>query len=183
MHGMGVQVVVMRENAVLLIKREDFEVWGLPGGEIEIGETPAQAAVREVFEETGLRVKLTRLVGLYTKPQWITVNSSNVVFAGEVIAGELSSSSSETLNVAFFKYDRLPNHLIWWSRTEIEDAINGIGGSIVRTQDVPWPKGNPTRWELYEQRDKSSLSRPEFFNSIFTRGTESIDVDGRKPNE
>lgn len=179
MHAMGVHVVVIRENSVLLAKRTDFEVWGLPGGEIETGETPAEAATREVLEETGLKVRLTRLVGLYTKPQWITVNSTNAVFAAEVIEGDLTTSD-ETLEVKFFERNALPETLIWWSRTEIEDALNGIGGSIVRTQEAPWPESNPTRRELYQQRDESGLARAEFFDSVFRKGPERVDVVGRK---
>src|SRR5436190_998514 len=107
MHGLGVHVAVIRRDEVLLVQREDFEVWGLPGGEIEPGETPAQAAVREVYEETGLNVRLTRLVGLYTKPQWIAANTSTAVFAAEVIGGDLRADTTETLSCGFYARDKM----------------------------------------------------------------------------
>jgi ADP-ribose pyrophosphatase YjhB (NUDIX family) len=179
MHGLGVHVAVIRHDEVLLVQREDFEVWGLPGGEIEPGETPAQAAVREVYEETGLNVRLTRLIGLYTKPQWTAANTSTAVFAAEVIGGELLTDTAETLNCGFFAKDQLPEHLIWWSRHEIEDALNGIGGSAVWIQDVPWPAGNPSRSELYRMRDVSGLSPVEFFYSVFKQGPEIAEVEGK----
>jgi len=55
----GVTVVVIRDGQVLLQLRADFRVWNLPGGFVESGESLADAAVREVREETGLAVRLT----------------------------------------------------------------------------------------------------------------------------
>ncbi len=62
---LGVTVAVIDEDRILLTKREDFEVWCLPGGGVDPGESVAQAAIREAREETGLEVQLTRLVGIY----------------------------------------------------------------------------------------------------------------------
>ena len=180
MHGLGVHVAVIHDDQVLLIQREDFEVWGLPGGEIDASETPAQAAVREVYEETGLEVHLTRLVGLYTKPQWTSVSTTIAVFAAEIVGGALRTDTAETVNAGFFAKDNLPEQLIWWSRQEVEDALNGIGGSAVWMQDVPWPAGNlSSRWELYRMRDESGLSPSEFFSRVFTKGPETVDVEGK----
>ncbi|MHB8625037.1 MAG: NUDIX domain-containing protein [Aggregatilineales bacterium] len=179
MAGIGVNVAVMRDNKVLLIQREDFEVWGLPGGEIESGETPAQAAVREVLEETGLVVRLTRLVGLYTKPQWTIANSVNAAFAAEIVGGELRRRTEEAIAIGFFSKAELPQQLIWWSRRQVEDALDGIGGSAVWTQEVSWPADNPDRWELYRRRDESGLSRSEFFYRTFQAGRNIADVEGR----
>ena len=70
MPSLGASAVIVEDGKVLLIKREDFEVWALPGGTVESGETTAQAAIREVKEETGLDVELSRLVGIYSSPRW-----------------------------------------------------------------------------------------------------------------
>jgi ADP-ribose pyrophosphatase YjhB (NUDIX family) len=61
----AVGVVVLHENAVLLIKRSQpplEDMWSLPGGRVEMGETMRAAAQREVFEETGLSIALQELV-------------------------------------------------------------------------------------------------------------------------
>ena len=70
MPTLGVAVAILDNNCILLIKREDFEVWALPGGGVEAGESLARAAVREAREETGLEVSLTRRVGVYSRPDW-----------------------------------------------------------------------------------------------------------------
>ncbi|PJF32668.1 MAG: NUDIX hydrolase, partial [Phototrophicales bacterium] len=49
----GANIAIIRDNKILLTKREDFEVWCLPGGQAEAGESLAQTALREAREETG----------------------------------------------------------------------------------------------------------------------------------
>ncbi|MCA9884818.1 MAG: NUDIX domain-containing protein [Anaerolineae bacterium] len=181
MHGLTVQVAIFSENKVLLIQREDYEVWALPGGAIDPGESPAVAAIREAKEETGLEIRLTRLVGLYTKTKWHNPNMTTVLFAAEIVSGEIRADSFETLDIGFFDVDALPEPIIWWARNQILDAANGIGGSVVRTQQIASPLGDlPTRQELYDMRDASDLSRAEFFREVFPEGPETVEVPGRK---
>ncbi|MFA5994556.1 MAG: NUDIX domain-containing protein, partial [Parcubacteria group bacterium] len=56
------------KNRVLLVLRQDYDLWNLPGGGLEKGESPWQGVVREVKEETGLDVEVVRLAGIYSKP-------------------------------------------------------------------------------------------------------------------
>jgi 8-oxo-dGTP pyrophosphatase MutT (NUDIX family) len=65
--------VAIRDDAgrVLLARHVEGDVWLLPGGAIEPGETPADAAVREAWEEVGLRVRLTALVGVFGGPEFV----------------------------------------------------------------------------------------------------------------
>src|SRR5260221_1051116 len=53
---------------VLLIRRADNGLWAVPGGYMEPGESTTEACAREVFEETGLRVTVKRLIGVYSTP-------------------------------------------------------------------------------------------------------------------
>lgn len=68
----GVEVVVVENGKLLLIQRSDDKLWALPGGLAEIGETLAEAAQRESWEETGFRVSITRLLGVFDSRIWQT---------------------------------------------------------------------------------------------------------------
>ena len=61
-------VIFDRRGRLLLQQRSDGGQWGLPGGSVEIGESVADAVVREVLEETGLTVRPRRIVGVYSDP-------------------------------------------------------------------------------------------------------------------
>ena len=80
-------VFISQSDSILLVKQNYGEqYWSLPGGVMEPGESIDQTAIREVKEETGLDVRLKRVVGLYSKPDEGTLA---VAFEGEVIGGDL----------------------------------------------------------------------------------------------
>jgi 8-oxo-dGTP pyrophosphatase MutT (NUDIX family) len=58
-------------NKILLTRRSDNGLWCLPGGGMDPGESAAETCVREVREEIGLQVKVVRLIGVYTSPDWL----------------------------------------------------------------------------------------------------------------
>jgi len=113
---MGAGAIIFDERGrVLLGLRGDNHLWGIPAGQMELGETPAGTAVRETFEEVGLHVKPTQLVGVFTGPDAFHVypdgNQAQVVgarFRAEVIGGELKADGDETLDVGWFDVDQLP---------------------------------------------------------------------------
>ena len=161
---LGVGIAILRHNQILLVQREDFEVWTAPGGMVDAGESLAQAAIREAKEETGLDVRLTRLVGLYSIPAWAGGGSHNALFAAEPVGGELAPDPAEIISAGFFSPHHLPEPLMWWWRQRIADVFAGVGGSAVWTQGVAWPFApNLRRQELYALRDASGLSRQEFW--------------------
>jgi ADP-ribose pyrophosphatase YjhB (NUDIX family) len=101
-------VVADEGGAILLIERTDNGLWTIPGGGMEVGETIAQTAVREVKEETGLDVAVQRLVGIYSDPRHVVEYSDgevrqqfSVCFACAVTGGRLATSS-ESRRVGFF---------------------------------------------------------------------------------
>jgi 8-oxo-dGTP pyrophosphatase MutT (NUDIX family) len=74
--------VLDTDGRVLLQRRRDNDVWALPGGAVELGETIAAAIVREVEEETGCRTEVVRLTGVYSDPDQTTITYPN----GDVVA-------------------------------------------------------------------------------------------------
>ncbi|GLZ13293.1 NUDIX hydrolase [Actinomadura sp. NBRC 104425] len=74
----SVNVVVTNDNGdILMIRRTDNDNWALPGGAVDLGESVAQAAVRETKEETGIDCEITGLVGIYSDPKHVIHYTSN----------------------------------------------------------------------------------------------------------
>ena len=117
---------------VLLTRRADNGLWCLPGGGLDPGETPAEAVVREVWEETCLEVEATRLIGVYCNPNWISKYADGnrwalvvMSFECRVIGGALGLSD-ETTDFGYFSPDDLPP-LIETHYRRIEDARSFTG--------------------------------------------------------
>jgi ADP-ribose pyrophosphatase YjhB (NUDIX family) len=162
-------VAILQDDTVLLTKREDFEVWVLPGGQVEPGETFAETAVREAREETGLEIEITRLVGIYAMKNWMGEGHHKIVFAARPVCGIITPQPSEVLEIDYFSRDAFPEPLAWWYRQPIYDAMNGVGGSVTWKQHSPWPFEEPmSRAVLMQRYEASGLSRQEFFLRYFS---------------
>jgi ADP-ribose pyrophosphatase YjhB (NUDIX family) len=170
----GVNVAIFHNKEVLLTKRKDFAVWCLPGGHVDAGESVAQAAMRETAEETGLQVRLNRLVGVYSIPNaraWVNLI---VLFAGEPVGGLVKPQEDEVLEISYFPLDKIPNDLLWGHRQRIQDSFQGHGVGQVWLQHVPY---DPVidRQALYKLRDQSGLSPQEFYLHHFGRSDPGAD--------
>jgi ADP-ribose pyrophosphatase YjhB (NUDIX family) len=104
---------------LLMIRRTDNDLYAIPGGAQEIGETISQTVVREVREETGVTVDVTQLIGVYSDPEHLIAFSDGEVrqefslcFRGRPVEGELhtSSESKEVLWVEPAMLDKLNIH-------------------------------------------------------------------------
>ena len=104
------------DGRVLLQRRADDGGWGLPAGAIDPGETPADAVIREVYEETGLEVHPTRVIGVFggtalrfRYPNGDEAEYTTIVFACEVLGGTLECRDGECVELRFFPVERMPS--------------------------------------------------------------------------
>lgn len=72
-------VVANDAGEILLIRRTDNGNWAVPGGAIGLGESVAQAAVRETLEESGIECAITGIVGIYSDPKHVLIRSDTRV--------------------------------------------------------------------------------------------------------
>ena len=102
----GATVIVFDKSLkkILLVKRRDVPIWVLPGGGIEDGETPLQAAIRETKEETGFNIKVIRQVAKYTHKD---SNKKNYLFEARVVSGT-PTLNNEAKAIDFFDLNNLP---------------------------------------------------------------------------
>src|SRR5258708_39425974 len=70
-------IVVNDQDQILMIRRTDNGNWAVPGGAMDLGESIAEAAIRETEEETGIVCEITGLIGIYTDPKHVIRYTSN----------------------------------------------------------------------------------------------------------
>ncbi len=114
-------IVTNEAGELLLIQRHDIRTFDVPGGGVEAGELPTEAAVRETFEETGLRVRASQLLGVYHWPNEPHAFLS-FYFRCELLGGTLRPSE-ETPHVAFFSPDTLPKRILPMHRQRIRHSL------------------------------------------------------------
>jgi len=125
-------VVVDEGGRLLLHRRRDNDMWALPGGKMEIGETLAGCAIREVKEETGLDVEVTGIVGIYSDPKHVFAYDDgevrqefSICFATRITGGEVAVSD-ESFEVAFHlpeQVEALP--MVDSIRLRVADYLSG----------------------------------------------------------
>ncbi|MCC9311310.1 NUDIX domain-containing protein [Kitasatospora sp. RB6PN24] len=124
-------VVLDEEQRVLLGRRADTGRWALIGGIVDPGEQPADAAVRECFEETGVRVAPEQLTSVTVSPPVTYPNGHQtqyleLTFRCRVVGGEATVHDDESLDVAWFAQDELPD-MDDYSRERLDLALGFTG--------------------------------------------------------
>jgi ADP-ribose pyrophosphatase YjhB (NUDIX family) len=127
--GCSAAIFDNHREKLLLTRRTDNGQWCLPGGAVEAGESVSEACAREVWEETGLRVRIKRLVGVYSDPNKLVIypdgHKAQIValsFEAEIVSGE-PGLSNETTEWGYFNLEEI-------ARMEM------LGGHLDRVRDI-----------------------------------------------
>ncbi len=109
------------EQRIVLIKRKNPPYgWALPGGFVDVGETVAQAAVREALEETRSKVRLTTLLGCYSDPQRDQRGHTvSLVYIGDT--DDTPVAADDAAELALFGLDDLPEPLCFDHAVILQD--------------------------------------------------------------
>ncbi|MDD5337377.1 MAG: NUDIX hydrolase [Candidatus ainarchaeum sp.] len=111
MRQLAADAVILKDGEVLLVKRgtEPFKgMWAIPGGRIEDNETLEQCCVREAKEETGLDIKVERLVGMYSIPSRDPRKVIAAAYLCTVLGGSLNPMPGEIEKAEWFPLDKVP---------------------------------------------------------------------------
>jgi ADP-ribose pyrophosphatase YjhB (NUDIX family) len=127
-----------RRREVLLMRRSDNGHWGLPGGYVEPGESVIEAAAREVYEETGVRIEIGRLVGVYSDPSRQVleypdgnrIQAVNLCFEAIPVGEGRATTPEETLETGYFATDGLPEPFVPIHGIRLDDARSGDGVAV-----------------------------------------------------
>jgi len=112
----GANVIILDDNNRVLLQKRKSGSWGLLGGLLEIGETLEDTAIREVYEESNLKISDLHLVNVFSGPKYhfkldnadeIYVITS--VYYTREFKGELIADNNESLELQFFKMHELPD--------------------------------------------------------------------------
>lgn len=112
----GAGGIILKGNKVLLIKRKNAQIfnnlWANPGGKLEPGETVEECAVREVFEETGVAVKVVKKIVDYEDYREGTLRGLYTGFLVKIVSGVPSCKDSEKIaDIRYFPLEKLPSDL------------------------------------------------------------------------
>ena len=125
MPSVGVFAAIFDEHGRILCVRQNYgpRKWTLPGGKMEAGESPFDACLREVKEETGYNIEIDHLIGVYSTPYKDDVVIS---FACRATSRGLWRPTSEIAENGFFYRDELPHPMRQRTVVRIHDAFDGV---------------------------------------------------------
>ena len=133
-------IIINNNNQLLLEQRSDNQLWGLPGGGVEIGESVTQALYREVIEETGLNIQIIKLIGIYSDPGNYSIMSYpdgglvqyvSITFKCNPMSENLKISE-ESIDLKYFDIDNLPNNLMVGHKSRIIDSMKNTKLPIIK---------------------------------------------------
>ncbi|MDX1770458.1 MAG: NUDIX hydrolase [Planococcaceae bacterium] len=135
----GCGIIIEQNNQILLQHRTDADVWGIPGGVIEMGEQVEDAARRETLEETGLTAGELELFGIYSGREGYAsyangdqVYSIQLIFLTTTVTGDLIQVSDESHAHQYFDKNNLPDNINSHQKRFIMDWVNGLQTPIIK---------------------------------------------------
>ena len=107
-----VRGVIFRDDTILLVKETSDHKWSVPGGWADVGESPSESVHREVWEESGFRVRADRLLAVYDRSKHphrplVQYHIYKMFFLCEIVGGS-PTLSHETEEIAFFRENEIP---------------------------------------------------------------------------
>jgi ADP-ribose pyrophosphatase YjhB (NUDIX family) len=107
-----VRGAIVRDNQVLLVRERSDGRWCLPGGWADVGETPSEMVIREVWEECRLTIAPTHLIGIFdgnrSQEPLAAYHAYKLIFLCEIVSGEPAPGDEEIVAVGWFRFDALP---------------------------------------------------------------------------
>ncbi len=137
--GCSAAIFDARRQRILLVRRADNGQWCVPGGYMEPGESLTEACAREVLEETGLRVRVGRLIAVYTTPHRLLAYADGnrwqlvvLHFEAEPVGGE-AQAADETTEIGYFSpADAAGLTMSGLDRRRVTDAFADQAVTLVR---------------------------------------------------
>lgn len=125
-----VRGAVFKGQKILMVKERCDGEWTMPGGWVDVGDTPSGSVQREVLEESGFMVKVTKLIGLYDANRvepFALYHAFKLVFLCEIFGGE-ARISNETTDVKFFSENEIPDQFTG-KRTHYRHILDAFAAS------------------------------------------------------
>jgi len=131
--ALTVDGILIEDHSILLIQRKHSPFqgsWALPGGFVEYGEKTEDAMIREMFEETGLEIKIRVLLGVYSDPHRDPRGHTvTVAYLVEPVGGALNAGD-DACSVKFFKANELPE-LAFDHAIIVKDAFQRVSYGVL----------------------------------------------------
>jgi 8-oxo-dGTP diphosphatase len=140
-HRQCAAVILQNDKGAILFLEQQNGVYGIPGGIVEVHETPPMAAIREALEEACIEVKLEYIIGTYllTGSGWPDIFAT--VYKAEIVRGEpMPGDVNEVKNILWCVPTDLPSPLVSDAEAAIQDLLadrRGVVRTIERTRVMP----------------------------------------------
>lgn len=122
-------IIINREGKILLTQRQDVPFWVIPGGHINKKESPKVAALRELYEETGIKIKKVNLIAKYYAKNG---NIKKYLFSGQLINPTTLKESSEVRDIKWANFYNLPTPISLYDTKKINDFLAFNNKVIIR---------------------------------------------------